>query len=158
MVLVSFGLSPGAPGVYLCWLRVPSGEFEASCSCAGCVDLRRPLFYISMYKQAVLFVCAGCVDLCPIALQGEATASDLCAGCADPLASVFFFFFIFVYTYVAYLLCAGCGDLGLVSFWVSPRDCPRTIASSRLSWARLLCWARLGVLGSSESLGSPRLS
>ena len=37
-------MPPGTLGAHLCWRRVPSGETEASFSCAGCVDPRRPLF------------------------------------------------------------------------------------------------------------------
>ena len=50
-----------------------------------------------------------------MAFQGEAAASFPCAGCVAPLAA---FFFMFVYTCGAYILCAGCGDPGRLSFWV----------------------------------------
>ena len=61
------------------------------------------------------------MDLGPLAFQGETAASFLWAGCVDPPAA---FFFKFVCTADAYILCAGCGDPGLVSFWSLPGTVP----------------------------------
>ena len=45
------------------------------------------------------------------------------------------FFFMFAYTYGAYILCAGCGDPGLVSFWDFPGIVLALLGSSGLPWA-----------------------
>ena len=90
--------------LFWCHLGCLRGLLEHTCVGFGCLlARRRPLlaalaaqirdgffFYIFMYKHGVHFLCAGCVDLCPMAFQGEATASYLCAGYADPLKAVFF--------------------------------------------------------------------